>query len=120
MFFLFFIFLCLKCRVIFWKCIFSNVSFLIYSQGSVDHTDPVVLDQHYYLYMLLGTVVVHISGGFSTRFYQVAQYKPGFLFREFSLSVSCVEETTYQWTCLQNATMPTFCASNKKCKKHDL
>lgn len=34
------------------------MSCLIYSQGSVDHTDPIVLDQHYYLYIVLGTVVV--------------------------------------------------------------
>lgn len=66
--------------------------------------------------MLLGTVVVHISGVFSTRFYKVAQHKPGFLFQEFSLSVSCVEETTYQRTCLQNATMQTFCATNKNAR----
>lgn len=44
--------------MIFRKCIFQKMSCLIYSQGSVDRTDPIVLDQHYYLYIVLGTVVV--------------------------------------------------------------
>lgn len=79
------------------------MSCLICSQESVDHTDPIVLDQHYYLYIVLGTVVVFTKSHDINR---------DFCFK--SLSVYCVEETTYQHTCLQNATMKTFYATNKK------